>query len=100
MQWRPDNPRRWANPAELPAQIPTKFKLAVNVKMVKVLGFEVASVDPDVVGINFVQPEDAYLAMNEYSRQMHMLDYLHTVYPKVHLSLHAGELAPGMVPPD
>jgi adenosine deaminase len=63
------------------------------------LGFEVASVDPDVVGINFVQPEDAYLAMNEYSRQMHMLDYLHTVYPKVHLSLHAGELAPGLVPP-
>jgi adenosine deaminase len=63
------------------------------------LGFEVASVDPDVVGLNFVQPEDAYLAMSEYSRQMRMLDYLHSVYPKVHLSLHAGELAPGMVPP-
>jgi adenosine deaminase len=64
------------------------------------LGFEVANVDPDVVGINFVQPEDAYLAMSEYRRQMRMLDYLHSVYPKVHLSLHAGELAPGMVPPD
>jgi adenosine deaminase len=63
------------------------------------LGFEVASVDPDVVGLNFVQPEDAYLAMSEYSRQMHMLDYLHSVYPKVHLSLHAGELAPSLVPP-
>ncbi len=63
------------------------------------LGFEVASVEPDVVGLNFVQPEDAYLAMSEYSRQMRMLDYLHSVYPKVHLSLHAGELAPGMVPP-
>jgi adenosine deaminase len=63
------------------------------------LGFEVASVDPDVVGLNFVQPEDAYLAMSEYTRQMRMLDYLHSVYPKVHLSLHAGELAPGLVPP-
>jgi adenosine deaminase len=63
------------------------------------LGFEVASVDPDVVGLNFVQPEDAFLAMNEYSRQMRMLDYLHSVYPQVHISLHAGELAPGMVPP-
>ena len=63
------------------------------------LGFEVASVDPDVVGLNFVQPEDAFLAMNEYSRQMRMLDYLHSVYPQVHISLHAGELASGMVPP-
>ncbi|HWZ51605.1 MAG TPA: hypothetical protein VNW54_09075 [Granulicella sp.] len=64
------------------------------------LGFEVAAADPDVVGINFVQPEDAYLAMREYRRQMRMLDYLHSVYPQVHISLHAGELAPGMVPPD
>ena len=63
------------------------------------LAFEVASVDPDVVGINFVQPEDAYLAMSEYHRQMLMLDYLHSVYPRVHISLHAGELALGLVPP-
>jgi len=64
------------------------------------LGFEVASVDPNVVGINFVQPEDNYMAMSEYHRQMLMLDYLHSVYPKVHISLHAGELAPGLVPPE
>jgi adenosine deaminase len=31
---------------------------------------------------------------------MKMIEYLHTLYPKVHISLHAGELAPGMVPPD
>ena len=65
-----------------------------------VLAFEVASVDPRVVGINFVQPEDAYMAMSEYHRQMLMLDYLHSVYPNVHISLHAGEIAPGLVPPD
>ncbi len=63
------------------------------------LGFEVASADPNVVGINFVQPEDAYNAMAEYHRQMLMLDYLHSVYPQVHLSLHAGEVAPGLVAP-
>jgi adenosine deaminase len=63
------------------------------------LGFEVASADPDVVGINFVMPEDGYLSMRDYTLQMHMLDYLHSVYPQVHISLHAGELAPGLVPP-
>lgn len=64
------------------------------------LAFEVASQDPAVVGVNFVQPEDAYIAMSEYHRQMLMLDYLHGVYPTVHISLHAGELAPGLVPPE
>lgn len=63
------------------------------------LGFELASQDPDVVGINFVQPEDAFYSMSEYHRQMRMLDYLHSVYPRVHITLHAGELAPGLVPP-
>jgi adenosine deaminase len=63
------------------------------------LGFEVASTDPDVVGINFVMPEDGYLSMRDYHLQMQMLDYLHSVYPNVRISLHAGELAPGMVPP-
>jgi adenosine deaminase len=64
------------------------------------LAFELASQDPRVVGLNFVQPEDAYMSMSEYHRQMLMLDYLHSVYPTVHISLHAGELAPGLVPPD
>lgn len=64
------------------------------------LGFEVASVDPDVVGINFVMPEDGRLSMDDYHLQMQMLDYLHSVYPKVHISLHAGELAEGMVEPE
>ena len=45
-------------------------------------------------------PEDGYLSMSEYHRQMLMLDYLHSVYPKIHISLHAGELAPGLVPPE
>ncbi len=64
------------------------------------LGFELASADPDVVGINFVRAEDWRGPMAEYHTEMLMLDYLHSVYPKVRISLHAGELAPGMVPPD
>ncbi len=65
----------------------------------EVVAAELASADPKVVGINFVQPEDAYMAMSEYYRQMQMLNYLHSVYPGVHITLHAGELAPGLVPP-
>jgi len=64
------------------------------------LGFEVASSDPDVVGINYVMPEDGYISMRDYALQMRMLDYLHGQYPQVHITLHAGELGEVMVPPD
>jgi adenosine deaminase len=52
------------------------------------------------VGINFVQPEDGFISMRDYTLQMKMLDYLHSVYPHVPISLHAGELVPGLVPPE
>ena len=45
-------------------------------------------------------PEDGYVSMRDYTLQMKMLDYLHSLYPKVHITLHAGELAPGLVPPE
>jgi adenosine deaminase len=69
------------------------------------LGFETIQAtinahEPGFVGINFVQPEDGFISMRDYTLQMKMLDYLHSVYPKVHISLHAGELAPGLVPPE
>lgn len=64
------------------------------------LAFETTAADPRFVGLNFVQPEDAYIPMTDYTLQMHMLDTLHAQYPKTHISLHAGELAPGLVPPD
>ena len=63
-------------------------------------GFELASRDPRVVGLNMVMPEDGYTSMHDFRLHMAMLDYLHGIYPNVHISLHAGELAPGMVPPD
>jgi adenosine deaminase len=64
------------------------------------LGFEIASADPRVLGINFVQPEDGYLSMTDYALHMRMVGWLHDLYPKVHISLHAGELAPALVPPN
>jgi len=69
------------------------------------LGFETVQASIEAhedgfVGINFVQPEDGFISMRDYTLQMKMLDYLHSIYPKVHITLHAGELAPGMVPPE
>jgi len=64
------------------------------------LGFEIAQADPRFVGLNLVMPEDWYVPMHDFDLHMHMLDYLHQVYPKIHISLHAGELAPGLVPPE
>ena len=64
------------------------------------LGFELASSDPRFVGLNLVQPEDWYVPIHDFREHMAMLDYLHGVYPKVHITLHAGELAEGLVKPD
>jgi adenosine deaminase len=64
------------------------------------LGFELASSDPRFVGLNLVMPEDWYVPIHDFNLHMAMLDYLHSVYPKVHISLHAGELALGLVKPE
>ncbi len=64
------------------------------------LGFELASSDPRFVGLNLVMPEDWYVPLHDFKEHMAMLDYLHGVYPKVHIALHAGELAMGLVPPE
>jgi len=64
------------------------------------LGFELASSDPRFVGLNLVMPEDWYVPLHDFNEHMAMLDYLHSVYPKVHITLHAGELAMGLVPPE
>ena len=63
-------------------------------------GFELASADPRVVAVNLVQSQDEYRALHDFHLHMRMLDYLHGVYPGVHISLHAGELTPGEVKPE
>ena len=64
-----------------------------------IFAFELAKADPRIVGLNFVQPEDGYISMRDYALQMSMLDAMHPLYPGVHIALHAGELAAGLVPP-
>ncbi|MEV4556809.1 adenosine deaminase [Kitasatospora sp. NPDC049285] len=64
------------------------------------LGMELASQDERFVAVNLVQPEDYQSSLDNYRLQMQMLDFLHPLYPKAHISLHAGELVPGLVKPE
>jgi adenosine deaminase len=64
------------------------------------VAFETALADKRFVGLNYVMPEDGYVSMSDYALHMRMLAFFHKAYPGVHLSLHAGELAPGLVTPD
>ncbi|MFJ2030226.1 hypothetical protein [Streptosporangium sp. NPDC087985] len=63
------------------------------------LGFELAEADKRYVGVNLVAPEDNPVALRDYRLHMRMLGYLRGVYSKAHITLHAGELAPGLAPP-
>jgi adenosine deaminase len=65
-----------------------------------IAGFALAASDPRVVAVNFVQAEDGVISMRDYHQQMLMVDYAKRVYPTIHVTLHAGELAPGLVPPE
>jgi adenosine deaminase len=64
------------------------------------VGFELATADSRVVGLNVVQPEDSYVSMTSFDELMQMFAYLRPLYPNVRISTHAGELAPGLVPPE
>jgi len=64
-----------------------------------VFGFELMAADPRWVAFNLVQPEDAPLALAEYAAQMRMLGFLRPLYRAGHITLHAGELVPGIAPP-
>ena len=63
-------------------------------------GFELAKADSRVAGLNFVMPEDGRVALHDFTLQLRMLDFLRRSYPGVHISLHAGELSPTLVPPE
>jgi adenosine deaminase len=63
-------------------------------------GFEMARIDSRWVGLNLVMPEDALVPMRDFQLHMRMINYLHSLYPEVRITLHAGELAEGLVPPD
>jgi hypothetical protein len=53
-----------------------------------------------VVATNLVQGEDGLNSMQNFSLHMQMLKFLRPLYPHAKVTLHAGELAPGLVTPD
>ncbi|WP_155297238.1 amidohydrolase family protein [Spirosoma aerolatum] len=65
-----------------------------------IVAFEAAASSPLVVGVNIAAPEDNEVAMRDYWLHMLMFRYCHTKYPAVKYTLHAGELALGMVKPE
>ena len=77
-----------------------RFKAPIEVFAQFVYAFELAKTDSRVVGINLVAPEDHPVALRDYTRQMEMLQFLHQQAPTVKVSLHAGELTLGLVPPN
>jgi adenosine deaminase len=62
-------------------------------------GFALAEADPRFVGVNIVAPEHEPVPIRDYQLHMRMIAFLHREHPKVHISLHAGELTLGLVPP-
>ncbi|GBQ12039.1 adenosine deaminase [Komagataeibacter rhaeticus] len=56
--------------------------------------------DSRFVGVNIVAPEDNLVAMRDYDLHMRMFQFMSGLDPQVNLSLHAGELAEGLVPPE
>ena len=54
-------------------------------------------VEPMVVALNYVQPEDYLVARRDYTRHMEIIRFLAADVP---VALHAGELWIGLVPPE
>lgn len=64
------------------------------------MGYAVVQADPQrYAGVNIVAPEDNPVALRDYRLHMAMFKLLSARYPQVPLTLHAGELSLGLVPP-
>lgn len=70
-----------------------------NVFAAALNGFAAAALSNEIVGINLVQAEEGVISLRDYHEQMRIFKFLHKAYPRVHISLHAGELAPTAVLP-
>lgn len=62
--------------------------------------FETANSHPLVVGVNILAPEHYETSMRDYWLHMQMFGFLRAKYGGVKCSLHAGELALGLVKPE
>ncbi len=66
------------------------------------LAFRLIEKDPRYVGLNFVAPEDHPVSLRDYHWQMKMIGGLAEFFPsaKRGITLHAGEIVMGLVPPE
>jgi hypothetical protein len=94
-------------PASVPCKVVVRYVYQVLREFPKaqvfaqvLAGFQLAASDPRVVAINLVQPEDGINSMRDYHLHMQMVDFARRLYPKVHITLHAGEITSGLVPPE
>lgn len=94
------------NPKSSPCQITIKFlyfalrEQPLDAVFAQALSaFEAVSrTKGSLVGVNLVQPEDGIISSRDYHKQMLIFNFLHQQYPKVPISLHAGELTFGSTP--
>jgi hypothetical protein len=63
------------------------------------LAARLASLEGPVVGLNLVAAEDDEITLGNYSDQMRIVGDIGRRHPKARISLHAGELTMGLVPP-
>lgn len=62
--------------------------------------FSASNENPLIVGVNIVGAEHGVVALRDYKLHMQMFAFLKQRFPKVRLSLHAGELVLGIAPPE
>ncbi len=60
-----------------------------------IVAFKTAELTPNLVGVNFVAPEDNKNALENFDFHMQMFQFLKKKHPTVNISLHAGELTLG-----
>lgn len=73
---------------------------ASNVFSGLIAAFKADSTDTLVVGVNIVGAENDFVAMRDEWLHVRMFRFLHKKNPTVHIAMHAGELALGMVRPE
>lgn len=62
-----------------------------------ILGWNIMAADDQMVGLNLVAPEDGYVALRDYTTHMKQIDHLYQTLGAQNVTLHAGELALGLV---
>ena len=65
------------------------------------LAFKLMKADERIVGLNFVAPEDNSVSLRDYKKHMQFIKEISNYFPdqKDSITLHAGELVLGLVPP-